>query len=260
VFAAGRALQFLGELLGGQVGLATPLVFLLCAAGLGLAVRRLRTGEAGWTLLAALAWPSVVLFVVHAVGDRVQANWPAVLYPAAVIAAAGLEGRWRRLVRPGVALGLGLTALAWVQATLAPLPLPARYDPTLARLGGWPDLAAAVEAARLDATASYVASDSYGEAALLARLLPRRDTVLAVEARWRDFDLPDAEPVIAGQPGLLIRSARRGDEPDPADWAAMSPIGTVSRGRDGMTAEVFRLYRVIGRDGAMPIVILPRPH
>jgi hypothetical protein len=52
-----RALQFLGELLGGQIGLATPGIALLLGAGIVLAVRRAiarepGVREPGWTLLA----------------------------------------------------------------------------------------------------------------------------------------------------------------------------------------------------------------
>ena len=44
------------------------------------------------TLLAALTLPGAAVFVQHALGDRVQGNWPAILYPAAAVAAAGLGG------------------------------------------------------------------------------------------------------------------------------------------------------------------------
>ncbi len=261
VFDLSRAPQFLGELIGGQAGLATPLIFALCLAGIGFATRRALSGTAAWTLLVALTALPLLVFAQHALGDRVQANWPAIIYPAAAIAAAGLPGNWPRLIRPAALLGLTLTLIAWTQASFAPLPLPMRLDPTLLRLGGWTALAHDIEAERSRTHAAFIASDNYGHAALLALLLPPTTKVYAIEDRWRFFALPDARPAIAGQTGLLLRSARRDDAPEPADWSEIARPLLIERTRNGMTAEAFRLYRVTGRTppGPVPLVTLPRP-
>ena len=137
------AARFLGELFGGQVGLATPGVAMLCAAGIWAAARRMRHGAAP-AMLAALTIPSAAVFLQHALGDRVQANWPAVLYPAASIAAVAYAGRWWRAA---AGLGFAITALVYVQAAAAPFPLPRRLDVTLIRLGGWDGLVQQVAAA-----------------------------------------------------------------------------------------------------------------
>ena len=258
-FDPGRALQFLGELLAGQLGLGTPLVALLCGAGMVLAVRRWRVGDPGWTLLATTTAVPMLVFVQHALGDRVQANWPAVLYPGAAIAAAGLTGGWRSLVRPALATGFALTAIVWTQAAFAPVSLPMMMDPTLLRLGGWQGLASAIAARASDAHADFVVADNYGQAALLARLLPPGMVVLGTEGRWQYFNLPTALPIIDGHTGLLVRSARRDDRPDMSDWATIAPLAPLTRARGGMTAESFRLYRVTGRQGDQPIVVMPRP-
>ena len=254
-----RALQYIVELLAGQVGLATPLIAVLLGAGIVLAVRRAR--EPAWSLLAALTVIPALVFVQHALGDRVQANWPAIIYPAASIAAAGLASdqgaaRWLRLLWPGAALGLALTALVWVQAIFAPFPLPLGWDPTLLRLGGWHDLAAAVDAARQPQTA-FVAAESYGDAAILARLLPDDVPVVGVDPRWSFFRFPDGRSTIAGHTGLLLRSARRADVRETSDWAELTPIGTLARQRDGVTAERYWLYRVVGREGGVPAAVMP---
>jgi 4-amino-4-deoxy-L-arabinose transferase-like glycosyltransferase len=252
----GRAAQYLGELLLGQLGLATPLIAVLCAAGMVLAVRRLRLRAPGWTLLAAVTALPALVFVQHAFGDRVQANWPAVLYPGAAIAAAGLGAGWRRLVRPGVALGFAMTALAWAQGAAAPFALPMRLDPTLLRLGGWSTLAGEIETARKAAGAGFVVSDNYSHAALLSLLLPRATPVYGLEDRWRLFALPHDPP--AARAGLLVRSARR-DAAPAGEWERIVPLGEIDRARGGMTAERFRLYRVEGRAGDTPIAAMPRP-
>ena len=254
-----RAAQFLGELVGGQVGLATPLVALLVAGGMALALRRARSGDSAWVLLAAFTAVPAAVFAQHALGDRVQANWPSVLYPGAAIAAAGLAGRWRRLFVPALALGFGLTGLVWLQAIAPPVALPMRLDPTLLRLGGWQALADAIDEAATAQGASFIAVDNYGEAALLARLLPRTRPVLGAEGRWSLFGLPDAAPVIDGRRGLLVRSARRDDAPEPSRWAEITRLAPLVRARLDVPAEGFRLYRVVGRAGRATVVVLPRP-
>jgi 4-amino-4-deoxy-L-arabinose transferase-like glycosyltransferase len=254
----GRALHYLSELIGGQIGLATPLVFAFCAVGTGIAARRAwQTREPVWTLLATLTLLPSAVFLQHAFGDRVQGNWPAILYPSAAIAAAGLDGAfWRRLFRPALALGFALTALVYVQATLSPFPLPARIDPITRLLRGWPGLAGQIAAAAQHEGAAFVVADQYGIAAELA-MQPALDVpVLATERRWALFDLQAAS--FEGRDGLLVRSMRRGEDVDVTPWAEISEIGRVSRGDAGAVAEEYRLYRVRGRAAGTPVVVLPR--
>ncbi len=124
-----RALGFLGELIGGQIGLATPLVWALCMAGLAAAVRHAWRGrDPAWSLLAALSLPPVLVFLQHATGGRVQGNWPAIIYPALAIAAAALRVPARRL-GGAAALGFAMTALAYLQAATGVVPLPPRTRP-----------------------------------------------------------------------------------------------------------------------------------
>ena len=254
----GRALQFVGELVAGQIGLATPLLAVMFAAGMAVSLRRAVGRDPGWSLLAALlAVPSLV-FLEHALGDRVQANWPSLLYPPAAIAAAGLAGGWRQLRAPAAGLGFLLTGLVWTQAIWAPARLPSPWDVTLLRLGGWESMATSVGAAARAEGAAYVVADNYGLAAELAWRLPPDIPLLALEPRWTWFDLPDAMGFVAGQTGLMLRSDRRGDQPHTSDFAHPERLGLIDRTRDGMVAERLRLYRVVGREGFEPIVFMPR--
>jgi 4-amino-4-deoxy-L-arabinose transferase-like glycosyltransferase len=255
-FNAARAARFLAELLVGQIGLATPLLAMLLAAGIVLAVRAAwRTREAGWTLLALLSVPPLLVFVQHALGDRVQANWPAIAYPAAAIAAAGLTAPvWRRLRVPALTLGFALAALVYVQAALAPVALSPHLDPTMRQLAGWRGLAAQVNAARMAVYGTFIVADDYGVAAELARALPRA-TIIGAGPRWALFDLP--HPDLAGRVGILVRSARHADPPDPAGWAELTPLPDAVRGRDGIIAETFRLYRARGGEASPDLAELP---
>lgn len=249
-WAPAQALRHLAELLAGQVGLATPIIFALFVAGTVAAVRRWR--DPAWSLPAALVIPGAAVFLQHALGDRVQANWVAILYPGAALAAAGVGPR---LVRPAAALGFALTAILYVQATLAPLPLSRRLDPTL-RLAGFDRLAQAAAIQARQEGDTFLATEEYGLAAELAWSAPGLP-VVAAEPRWRFFDLPAAIPSLP-HPGLLLLSARRADGPDPAQWQVTEPRGVLIRSRSATEIETYRLFRVLPRSGALA-VILPAP-
>mgnify|MGYP002779525392 CR=1 FL=1 len=252
----GFTFRFLGELIGGQIGLATPIVFLLCLVGVALATWAwLRRSDTAAALLAAMVLPGAALFLWQASGSRVQGNWPAILYPAACVAAAAYAPaaltRWRG---PAVALG-GVLALAiYIQAAFAPLPLSRRQDPTLARLGGWAEFATAVEAERTRLGVTFVAAEEYGLASQLALRLPTGVPVIALHHRWALFALP--RPA-SGVTGLLVQSERRDSAPD---WPEAQPLdASLVRMRGGIEAERYRLFRVATVPGLPAAAILPRP-
>ncbi len=250
-----QALRYSLELVTGQLGLATPLLAVMFGAGIIVAVRRAGRGRPRFALLAGLTVLPAAVFAQHALGDRVQANWPAVTYPAAAIAAAALP--WGRAWLAATALGGTLTAAVYAQGALAPLPLPAPLDPTLLRVGGWDALAQAVAGQAARVGAAFVAAPNYGVAAEMAWRLPGAKAVVGVNRRWALFDLPDACPAIAGHAGLLL--AQADEMPDPADWATLLPMTELDRRRDGMVAARYRLYLVVGRAGPEPAALLPRP-
>jgi 4-amino-4-deoxy-L-arabinose transferase-like glycosyltransferase len=250
-----RAVGFLAELIGGQIGLATPWIFILCMTGLTVAARRTWTHrEPRWSLLAALSVPPVLVFVQHALGDRVQGNWPAIIYPAAALAAAGLVRPGRKTAWIGAsALGFGVTAVVYAQAMTGFIPLPPRLDPIAMRLAGWDGLARQVEAMRRQAGADYVAVEGYGAASELAWWLPPGVSVVGVDDHWALTDLAPAR--IAGTRGLLLRDARRTEPPDPRIWTRWEALGPATR--PGSSA-VFAQYLVAA--GAQPPVAVDLPH
>ena len=246
-----RAMGYLGELVGGQIGLATPLILLLAVRGVAAQTRAARAEPAA-ALLAALVLIPTAVFVEHAFGARVQGNWPGIIYPPAIIAAAALPGRaWRAATW----LGFALTALVYVQAASFILPLPPLRDPAQLRLAGWADLATQAEQARAAAGLGFIAADQYGIAAELAWHDRAATPVIAAGERWRLFTLPT--PAVAGTAGLLVQSARRQTDPDPEIWASAVRIGSAARMGSGGVAEPFRLWRVVPRTGA-PLALLPR--
>jgi 4-amino-4-deoxy-L-arabinose transferase-like glycosyltransferase len=234
-----RAVNFLAELVGGQIGLATPLVWMLCMIGLVVAIRRAGWGrDQGWSLLVALSLPPALVFVQHATGDRVQGNWPAIIYPALAVAVGGAEIPKRWWIGAS-ALGFAITGLAYVQATTGFLPLPPKIDPIAMRLVGWGGLAERVQASRDATGAAFVAADGYGLASELAWWLPPGTRVVGTDERWRLTALSEA--ATAGKSGLLIRDGRRADPPDPAMWTNVDRIETVMR--PGASGSVFAVFR-----------------
>lgn len=251
----GRAAQFQAELMGGQAGLATPLVWALSLGGMWLATRRAwMDRDQGWSLLAWLSVPAAVYMVWYALGARVQGNWPAIIYPAALVAAAGLTAPgWVRLIRPAIALGLVITGLAYLHAATGLVRLPIAVDPIALRLADWDRVATHVEAERQRMGAAFVASDQYALAATMAWILPPGIAVLGVEDRWRLFGLPAGH--VGGQVGLLIRDSRDQTIFDPALWRSAEKLSEVSR-TDVQTLHVFR---VVAEGDHPTIVGLPRP-
>jgi 4-amino-4-deoxy-L-arabinose transferase-like glycosyltransferase len=235
-----RAPQFLGELVAGQIGLMTPLIFGLAVAGVVVLARR---REASGQLLFWLTLLPMVVFLEHALSGRVESNWPAVIYPSACLAAAGVFAG-RRWVGAAAGFGLALSGAVYAQGAAALFPLPARADPAALQLAGWPEFAAAVGAGR----AAFYTSDEYGPAAELAFLLPSGDAVAGLpdDRRWGFFTLPPAN--LAGQQGVLV--TRRRDTPCPHDLGRV----TRDRGRD-----VIATYRLCGVTAPSGGVLLPHP-
>lgn len=194
------------ELLGGQLGLASPIFFVLLVLGIWAALRD------GWrtrhiadatdvsTRRFALAVVSIVpmiFFAISASRRPVEANWPALIYPSAIVLLATdtrrvLAGRWWKA---GSALAVFLLSVVVLQAWRPLLPLQARRDP-IARAHGWSTLGAAVNRARgdafLDGTVDrWVAADRYQDASEIAFHLPDHPTVFSLNlgGRPNQFDL-----------------------------------------------------------------------
>ena len=186
-----------------------------------------------------------------AIGCR--GNWPAIVYPAAIVAAAERLPRWlERWRRPSIGLGFTLTALAYVQASTFALPIPVRLDPIALRLSGWDSLAQQIEAERLRAGAEFVVVEQYALAAELAWHLPPTTTVLAAESRWSLFALPLGDR--KGAVGLLVTGARA-DPPDPTLWPTARPSGQGDRGG----IEGFRFFTTVLPAEHVAVAELPRP-
>lgn len=227
-----KILTYLGELLGGQVGLASPGVFVFFLGGVWLLWRQ---KDAFSRLLLFMILLPAAVFVQHAFGARVQANWPVVLYPALTVAA--VLPAWRGSLISSV-LGMALVAVIVMQAVFSPLTLSPHFDMTLRQMGGWQAFAQQI-AARTPAQSLLIA-DEYGLAAELSFYAPSGRNVIAVEPRWMLFDLPHA----ACAEGYLIRSHKRHELPDPAHFIVLGEDAPQARARHGVVADTYSVFHV----------------
>ena len=84
--------------------------------------------------------------------------------------------------------------------------------------------------------------------------------MIGLDGRWSLFNLPTPDAAhFADQTGLLVRTARRADTPEWPNWTHIVRLGMLSRARNGMVAEEFRLYRVTTTGQPAALALMPRP-
>lgn len=162
------------DLVGGQLGLVSPILFALAALAVWRVLRR--GADDARFVLAIVAVGSWVFFVYSASRRSVEANWPAPSYiPAlALLAASVASAAHDRWLRRGIVLAAVLVGIIYVHALVPLLPLPARRDP-VARSAGWDVLAARVHAARAPlGPRTFVGAERYQDVSELAYHLPGR--------------------------------------------------------------------------------------
>ena len=189
-------LKRLGDLLGGQAGLVSPILFVFLVAAAVRSLRK-RASDSAF-LLAVVATFAFLFFCVSATRQRVEANWPAPAYiPAiALLGAVNWSARARAWLRAGVWLGGVLAALIYLHAGFGLLPIPPRKDP-VARAAGWSQLAARVTARASSWSTpaaggrTWLGADRYQDASEIAFYASGRPTVFSMNlsGRGNQFDL-----------------------------------------------------------------------
>jgi 4-amino-4-deoxy-L-arabinose transferase-like glycosyltransferase len=198
------------EMIGGQAGLVSPILFALLAAAVWRALHRPTDDER--FLLAVVASVCFAFFMVSALRKPVEANWPALAYVPAipVLASTAFTDRERRWLRAGCILAAALTLIIYAHAVASILPIPARKDP-VARSAGWDALARATEAAR-DAVAAQAAAQGRAVHVGAERYQDASELAFHMRDRPRTFSLN-----LAGRPNqydlwpAFARQAAPGD-------------------------------------------------
>lgn len=252
-------------LLGGQAGLATPILLVLLCIAVWRAVRR-PASDAHY-LLGVVALTCVGMFVFSAFRRPVEANWPALAYiPAVPLLAVtdwGVLGR--RWLRWGIALAALVSCLVYVQAMAPVLPLPAPRDP-VARSAGWARLADSVAAAERrvadDGVHTWVAGDKYQDASELAFHLAAHPVTfsLNLSSRPNQYDLWPGFRVLAHVGDDLVLVLDEVPQPHHTAVVLGPHFASVEKGslvpltrRDGAVAARRRIWVLRGWKGTWPV-------
>ena len=251
----GLSLRFLPEFLGGQIGLLTPLVFVLSLGGLWLGLRRGEDENGQATLfLASLIGPLLAYFLLHSLHARVNGNWIAPAYP--VFAVLGAQAAFQQRQFPGrvqtaiafsrrwaVPVGLAFVGIAYVQAAAAPIPLDPSKDPT-ALMAGWADLAAQVDATADKIGAQFLLTSHYRLTSELSVYSHGARPIIQFNERPRWLSLGGTPPSLLGR-GLYVVEADRDESREISTrFRVLEKVAAIERTRDGRRITTYALYLV----------------
>ncbi|HET9425199.1 MAG TPA: glycosyltransferase family 39 protein [Gemmatimonadaceae bacterium] len=183
-----------GDLLGGQAGLATPILFVMIVVAVARSLRP-SLGPEKW-LLAVVSTFFFAFFVYSALRKRVEPNWPAPAYIGGVVLCAAYKWsetakRWRAA---GIALAGVLSLAVYLHALKPIVPVPPPKDP-IARAFGWREMAEATALAGRaplpNGAKAWLAADRYQEASQIAYWLPGHPETFALNlgGRRNQYDL-----------------------------------------------------------------------
>lgn len=202
----GSALTRELALVGGQAGLASPILFVLLVIATWRAIRQ--RGDAARALLGVTAAVMGAFFLASALRKPVEANWPApALIPTiALLAALELSPNATRWLRAGWWLGGAFSVLVYLQSVVPLLPVPPRRDP-VARAYGWKAVARRTRLTQQAVNAvsgarTWIAADRYQDASELAFYDEDQPTAFALNlsGRSNQYDLWPRFPDLA-KPG-----------------------------------------------------------
>jgi len=237
------------EFVAAQFILINPLiaVFAVCALA-----RRGAQKESPLLLapFVGASLPFAAYLLIHGLHDAVQAHWPAPLYPAiAVVAAGGAQtlgkrSAWLRAFAPWLGYVIGAAALAWLCIPGNWLALPA--DPALP-IRGWREFAQNVERLRQRTGAAWIGAASYGFSAQLKGEPGVRAPVFELFERMRYRGLRLGPPPDLTRPGLVIDLPRRLSLSALKNcFKSATLIATLRRGDDGGPFTKYAVIRVLG--------------
>lgn len=194
------------NLIGGQAGLATPILFVLLLGAIARAT--MRPHDASRFLLGTIATFGLAFFVYSATRRSVEANWPAIAWlPALVLLAAAAPGARSAWERRGLWLAGVLTALIIAHVVVPFLPLVPRRDPAN-RVHAWRAMGDVLAGANApEGAPAFVAASRYQDAAFIAWYRRPESNVFAINllGRRNQYDVwPRFEQTAAPGASLLL--------------------------------------------------------
>jgi 4-amino-4-deoxy-L-arabinose transferase-like glycosyltransferase len=246
----GLAIQHLPEFLVGQALLLNPLMapFLYGAWGAqnGSPARAINLSS-----IIATSAPFVAYLLIHSLHARVEAHWPAPIYPAiAICAAVGAEqlgGKkgWRALRAWVPVFGFVLCGLFAIALILPARWWPRTFDPGLP-VQGWPAFVSELNQARSATGARWIGTLSYGLTAELSDEPREPAPVFQLNERARYNGLASAQPDFS-RPGLIAELPRRVDLAILRRcFVTVQPLGFLARGVRGGASVRYWLVLVEG--------------
>ena len=259
--SGGSIIQRESELIGGQLGLVSPILFVMMTQAVVAALRAPATGVT--RVLSLISVVILAFFAYSATKRRVEANWPALAYiPGTIVLAVHTSTRrWDRWLNGGLMLAAALTLVIYTNSIVPILPVRAARDPA-ARAAGWPEMGRAVALVRdsLGASRTHVAGNRYQEASELAFQLADHPVAfsLNVDGRPNNYDLrPGFERVaLKGDNLILVVDDMTGTHPAAAKLAAhfdTTRLGApVVLARNGDPVKNLRIWVLAGWRGTWP--------
>lgn len=252
----GFTAKYIFEFLGALIGLMNPLIALLAVPGAMRLAGRLRARDSAASLLMLTVLPFLLYLLYHSLHARVQANWPAPLFPAfammAAVFAANLSAAprvLRGLAPAGVVVGLMVAVLVQLHAVWPVTGAFARKDPTF-QLRGWPEIGAELTEIAEREQADYVLTSSYGLNGQLDFLLKDTLPVHQRTERIRYIMVDEPGPSLFDGPGLYVAEKRRDRSAALREiFLTVEPVAELTRSVKGVPLETLNVYRLAGRKG-----------
>jgi len=254
--ASGLTAKYIFEFLGALIGLMNPLIAVMALPGAVQLARGLRAGQSAASLLLLTVLPFLLYLLYHSLHARVQANWPAPLFPAFAIMAAVFVARrtsgrrlWHRLASAGVVLGIAIAVVVQLHAVSPVTGQFARKDPTF-QLRGWPEIGAELREIAAREGAAFAATTSYGLNGQLDFLLKDDLPVIQLTERIRYVMQGDPDMSLFDEPGLYVAIERR-DQSDnlKRSFSMVVKLAELTRDVKDVPLETLNVYKVSGRIG-----------
>ncbi len=252
------------ELLGGQLGLVGPLLFIGICLALWDGWKAFREGDARAGFFLWSSAPLIVLTIGVSWWKRVYANWPLPIYIGGLVLLVhiimlrkrGVLTRFQGLARPAIALNLLLTLIAHLPLLGVTAGIPGKYL-TTKKLVGWQELGATVESV-VAGTDLFVLADDYEVASEIAFYAPSRPRIYCDyldDRRMNQYDIWQGLDSERGKEALIVLKDPKKVSRLTTKFGSIEPIlpqPALAISYSGSELSSFYFYRGKAYDGSLP--------